>query len=415
MQRSSRPRETRALLRSSRRLSRSGTWPVRYGPAFGVFCLATAFLARLNDRPLATSILLAVGCASILTAVFYAFLHTRHPLSVSLRVRSAIHSYLRRGQEAGSEVQRMLRHPVRSCILASALMPDDQERVRRALLAAGAWRAVEAGLRTAGDPRGAGAAEALAWLDPARAVVTLSRVASSDDPRRGLLAAMGLADIDRPDAYESLLDLLERGDRSRSRVARLLESSRYGSPLPHLERRSAASSPAARFWIRYLTQRQRGGEERSVFATSDVPEISCPERVGTVRSFLQIAMEGARTVARILVVAAAWLVFFYWWSVVLEGVPWPELVVLGSLITVALGAIALIAVVWIAHNVKVALRGSRGSSTRYVPPVLPTDALGRELWIGSGAARGSGVSVSVREGSKRYEIAGYPARAESWV
>lgn len=409
-------RATRALLRYSGRLSRTGTWPVRYGAAIGFLCLLAALLVRLTFRPLPAAALLATACAILLGSILFALLHRRRHLTASPRIRAAMWRYLRRpATSAETERWRMLADPVRSCALARGFSAADQRRLRSALIEAGAWEAVERAMWTHRGRHAAEAADALAWLDPDRAVAPLRRLVRGDRPHLDFIAASALSDIDRPEAYESLLDLLQHGDLPRCRIARLLDTARYRERLPHLESRSTTASPPARFWIRYLIDRQRHPETENLFLLSGIPALTSDTAILTARGFLEAAVDGTQRLLRMLVVVAGWLLFVYWWSIVLQGVRLSELVVLSSWFTAMLGVIALVAVLWIGHNLRLARRGSRGSSTRYIAPSFPTDTFGRQIRMDSGAAGAARVIVDVRDGAKLYAIPerGVPAEASS--
>jgi Na+/melibiose symporter-like transporter len=79
----------------------------------------------------------------------------------------------------------------------------------------------------------------------------------------------------------------------------------------------------------------------------------------------------------------AWVLFFYWWRrVALDST--------ASAATFAVVVLLVIAVVifystilWIRHNIKLAKRGKRGLSTRYLHPEFERDWLDRPLVFGN--------------------------------
>ena len=84
--------------------------------------------------------------------------------------------------------------------------------------------------------------------------------------------------------------------------------------------------------------------------------------------------------ARILIPSVlGWALFVYWWiRVAFESTAWAA--------TVAMALLTMIAVatfygtlLWIQHNIKLARRGKRGFSTRYLRPAFERDWLDRAL------------------------------------
>jgi hypothetical protein len=110
--------------------------------------------------------------------------------------------------------------------------------------------------------------------------------------------------------------------------------------------------------------------------------------------------------ARILIPSAlGWLLFCYWWiRVAHESTAWSA--------AVAMALLTIIAVVtfygtllWIQHNIKLAMRGKRGFSTRYVRPSFERDWLDRTLVFHepSLSRDGTWFVVQIDENEKHYE------------
>lgn len=110
-----------------------------------------------------------------------------------------------------------------------------------------------------------------------------------------------------------------------------------------------------------------------------------------------------RAFLRGFVLAFAWGAYAVgWWWVAIR--PNPELL---RVISTRFGAIVVglivLSIVWIAHNVRLARRGSRGKATRWVPLQYDTDALEHPVFLGDGIDEAAVVSVAVDdEGRKRF-------------
>jgi len=112
----------------------------------------------------------------------------------------------------------------------------------------------------------------------------------------------------------------------------------------------------------------------------------------------------ARRAATLLPAALGWLFFFYWWKrVAIEST--------ASAAVLAVMVLAIVAVsifsstlLWIRHNIKLAKRGKRGFSTRYLRPLFERDWLDRPLIFHDGALarEGTWFVVDADEKEKRY-------------
>jgi hypothetical protein len=118
-------------------------------------------------------------------------------------------------------------------------------------------------------------------------------------------------------------------------------------------------------------------------------------------------MQRAPLVRRAVILFVAilgWVLFFYWWrKVALESTATAASVAVVVLLVVGI-VVFYSTVLWIRHNLKLAKRGKRGFSTRWVRPYFDRDHLNRPLVFTQAAARQEGtwfvVHSDVKE--KRY-------------
>lgn len=93
-------------------------------------------------------------------------------------------------------------------------------------------------------------------------------------------------------------------------------------------------------------------------------------------------MQRVPTIRRAVILFAAilgWVLFFYWWrKVALESTAAAASVAVVVLLIVGI-AVFYSTVLWIRHNLKLAKRGKRGTSTRWVRPHFDRDHLNRPL------------------------------------
>ena len=84
-------------------------------------------------------------------------------------------------------------------------------------------------------------------------------------------------------------------------------------------------------------------------------------------------------VRTLLPAALGWLLFFYWWTrVAIESEAAAATLAVAVLAIMTL-SILLSTLLWIRHNIALAMNGKRGFSTRYLRPVFESDWLGRPL------------------------------------
>jgi hypothetical protein len=112
----------------------------------------------------------------------------------------------------------------------------------------------------------------------------------------------------------------------------------------------------------------------------------------------------ARAALVLIPTALAWMLFFYWWRrVALENTLGTATLALAILTIVAL-SILLSTLVWIRHNIKLASRGKRGFSTRYLRPLFECDGLDRPVVFSNAAfaLEGTWFVIHADEKEKRY-------------
>lgn len=117
----------------------------------------------------------------------------------------------------------------------------------------------------------------------------------------------------------------------------------------------------------------------------------------------------ARGRARILVPSVlGWGLFCYWWIVVALDSTAAAATMAMALLTVIAVFVFYGTLLWIQHNIKLAMRGKRGFSTRYVRPAFERDWLDRTLVFSEPALARDGTwfVVQVDENEKRYEHQG---------
>ncbi len=106
--------------------------------------------------------------------------------------------------------------------------------------------------------------------------------------------------------------------------------------------------------------------------------------------------------AVILIIAfLGWVLFFYWWrKVALESTAAAATVAVVVLLIIGV-TVFYSTVLWIRHNLKLAKRGKRGFSTRWVRPYFDRDHLDRPLVFTKAAARQEGTWFVVHSDVKQ--------------
>jgi hypothetical protein len=115
-------------------------------------------------------------------------------------------------------------------------------------------------------------------------------------------------------------------------------------------------------------------------------------------------------VARLAVwalIALGWGVFVSWWVIVLQRESVRSFTVALALLGATIAASAITMWLWTWHNIRIAKRGKRGTSSRFIPMQWERDTLGRTLELPPvGEARTAPeVRVVLRDGVKAYVVA----------
>jgi len=108
-----------------------------------------------------------------------------------------------------------------------------------------------------------------------------------------------------------------------------------------------------------------------------------------------------------LLVTAGWGVFVAWWVIVLQRESLRSFGVALGLVAATLATSALAMTLWTRHNIRIARKGKRGSSSLYIPMVFERDTLGRPLDLPEQnlVRTASEMRVVLRGGVKAYIIA----------
>jgi hypothetical protein len=106
-------------------------------------------------------------------------------------------------------------------------------------------------------------------------------------------------------------------------------------------------------------------------------------------------------------IALGWAVFVSWWVIVLQRESLRSFTVALGLLGATIAASAITMWVWTWHNIRIAKRGTRGTSSRFIPMLWERDTLGRTLELPPvGEARTAPeVRVVLRDGVKAYVVA----------
>ena len=115
-------------------------------------------------------------------------------------------------------------------------------------------------------------------------------------------------------------------------------------------------------------------------------------------------MQRAPLVRRAVILFVAilgWVLFFYWWrKVALESTATAATVAVVVLVIIG-GVVFYSTLLWIRHNLKLAKRGKRGFSTRWVRPYFERDHLDRALVFSDQSPRQEGTWFVVHSDVKQ--------------
>jgi hypothetical protein len=113
----------------------------------------------------------------------------------------------------------------------------------------------------------------------------------------------------------------------------------------------------------------------------------------------------AHRVAVLIAAFLGWVLFFFWWrKVALESTAASATLAVVVLTIIGV-AIFYTTLLWIRHNIRLAKRGKRGFSTRYLQPNFERDWLNRPLVFSDLAHRREGAwfVIHADENEKRYD------------
>jgi HEAT repeat protein len=139
---------------------------------------------------------------------------------------------------------------------SAGLPPVEVDRLRLTMIEAGAAKTSEARVTAArGRGRRAAELELLGWLRAETSIATLRAVLAGEDRELAYVAGQALAAYDSADAYAALIGALASAGLPRSRIATLLETSRYRGSARALGELASDPNVWVRFWVAYLLGR----------------------------------------------------------------------------------------------------------------------------------------------------------------
>lgn len=116
----------------------------------------------------------------------------------------------------------------------------------------------------------------------------------------------------------------------------------------------------------------------------------------------------SKSILRRLWAVFGWILYCLGWIRIFQITPRREPVTFVLFLLSAAIILFVIVHSWIAHNKRLAARGTRGRMTRYTPPSYSVDRLGRTLVFEASMASAREVLVAINGDDKIYGIAGYP-------
>jgi hypothetical protein len=105
-------------------------------------------------------------------------------------------------------------------------------------------------------------------------------------------------------------------------------------------------------------------------------------------------------------VTFGWALFASWWIIVLQRESVRSFGVALGLLAATLGAVAVAMGLWTRHNMRLARRGKRGTSSAYIPMEWERDTLGRRLELPAPdvVRTAAEVCLELRDGAKAYVV-----------
>jgi HEAT repeat protein len=209
-----------------------------------------------------------------------------------LEIESAIKQWLRAPTALGwrPTMERYLNRLEVVELAARSFSEDEREQVCGMLGEMGAANHLERQARTARRKwRQVQALALVGWLNCLDSLELLRDALVDPDPDIGYAAAGALANQKREAAYWTLLAEIGAGRLSRSRLASILESSRYEEPIRPLLTAAYDERPELRFWVAYLLGRTRNrGALSMLISLAGDPDAdvraSAAEALGDMRS-----------------------------------------------------------------------------------------------------------------------------------
>jgi hypothetical protein len=105
-------------------------------------------------------------------------------------------------------------------------------------------------------------------------------------------------------------------------------------------------------------------------------------------------------------VTLGWAVFVAWWVIVLQRESARSFGIALGLLAATLATSAAAMSLWTRHNIRIAQRGKRGTSSLYIPMHWERDTLGRQLELPAReiAQTAAEVRIELRAGTKAYVV-----------
>ena len=229
------------------------------------------------------------------------------------RLRDELHGLVPRLSSASPAERRLLLEPYRDRIglivgTSKSFSGPDRHIVRDTLLDMGAQRPLEGRARTGRQKwQQVEALILLGWLRSPESLVVFDDALLDPDPDIGYAACHALSESPDASAYISLIGALRDGRLSRSRVAALMETSKYEGTLALLEKRVADPDAKVRLWIAYLLGRKRDPEAVPML-TVMTKDPDAGVRANAARSLGEIGGGSCPLLIKPLLVDEDWLV-----------------------------------------------------------------------------------------------------------
>lgn len=147
----------------------------------------------------------------------------------------------------------------------------------------------------------------LGWLNDPESIPLLKEASLDNDHDIGYAAVYSLSKYNDPEAYSSLLEALQQGHLSGSRVSTSIESSKYDNPIPSLVEKASDYQPRVRSWIAYLIGRTKNRDGLPILVRLARDE-DATVRMSAAKAFGAIGDRSARSSFKVLLADKDWLV-----------------------------------------------------------------------------------------------------------